>query len=117
MGSSKEEFVKSLDGLGEAEVRSRLVDKRFNEEKSALARSWLSEKERSREDTAEADRLAIATRAADAAERAASAAEEQARAVRNANRRATIALIIAIASAIIANWEKLAAIVKPFSGP
>ena len=56
MGTSwtKEGFIRSLDELGESEVRSKLASKVFNPEKTALVQTWLWERERAREAAAEA---------------------------------------------------------------
>lgn len=108
------QFIADLEKSGETQVRSDLEHGRISEPFHDIVRPWLASKERLRESAAErasaaAERAATAAerassaseRSSMAAERAAAANERQARAAESANKRATIAIIIAIASLII----------------
>jgi Flp pilus assembly protein TadB len=108
------QFIADLERRGETQVRSDLEHGRIAEPFHDIVHRWLSERERSREATqslqteaairasAAAERAASASeRSSVASERSAAAAERQAREAERANKRATIAIIIAIASLII----------------
>jgi CHASE3 domain sensor protein len=91
-----------FDELGETEVRERLQTGRITGQKELYAKAWLArfdderraEKERL-VDATQAEQLAAAISAKDAAWEAARAAREQARLAGNANIIATLALITA----------------------
>jgi uncharacterized protein (DUF3084 family) len=104
-----EQFFEQLDALGEDKVRVRVASGAYSttNKKLQLAIEWLRSKDQSRDLELESERTAIAKRAAEAATRAADAAAEQSRLARTANTRATIALAIAVISAIVSNWSDI----------
>jgi hypothetical protein len=89
----EQQYIDALEKSGETQVRYDLEHGRLSEPFHDIVRRWLSERERSRE-AFRSEELALSRRDSAAAER-------QARAAESANTRATIAIIIAIASAII----------------
>ena len=110
-------FIAELEKMGRTEARSRLDHGTISPAFAHITWAWLAEKEREderRRDTFNSEQIEIArvaslaaeaaakeaARASAAAERQAAAAERQATAAERANRRATIALVIAIASMI-----------------
>lgn len=108
---TKKDFWAELEALGEEQVRERLATKRYGNvgDRKALAEEWLRVQEESRKDASQSAQIEIARSAkdaawsaAEAASEAASEAREHSRIARAANTRATIALIIAAASAIAA---------------
>ncbi|MEX0954612.1 MAG: hypothetical protein WDZ83_05300 [Rhizobiaceae bacterium] len=66
---TKESFWAELDKLGEDEVRTRVVTKRFGQaqQKMALAQAWLQERDRSRMDASNSEQIRIARSAKNAA--------------------------------------------------
>jgi hypothetical protein len=111
-----------FEQLGERQVRQYLALRVYGEDNVKLAKAWLEYKESLSSAATQAESLALAkaaqsdaSRAAAAAERAAVATEEasiaakrqaeaadrQARAAESANKRATIAIAISVASIII----------------
>jgi hypothetical protein len=95
------DWIKQLERMGVERTKSELDNGRISPTWFHLTSSWLSQQERLaqvRRDASNAEQIALARRASEAAERAATAAELQATEARRANRRATIALVIAIAS-------------------
>ena len=80
---------------GEEAVRSNLALKRYREDKAALAQTWLALKDQGRKDASQAESLAIAASAKDAAWAAADAARVAAREAKTANKIAKLALLTA----------------------
>jgi hypothetical protein len=115
MGKPRELFIEELEREGVESVRIKLLSAgpipHYNHPYAGWAAEWVGEKDAQRRAANEASQAsqaeiarkaaADASRAADAAEAQAKAATEQALEARRANTRATIALIIATASAII----------------
>jgi CHASE3 domain sensor protein len=114
---------REFDALGEIEIRKRLADHIWSEEKDALARQWLEFRESSNSSQDRRQTLAVAKEANDLARsanasaldanaiarRAADSASESAAAARTNNIIATLALIaaaIAIALSIIGLFLK-----------
>lgn len=105
----KESNRQRFESLGVEQVRLMINAHLFVPETMVEAVTWLAQREaeeRARSESASALLAAAASRSAAAEERAATAAERQARAAEKANTRATIAIIIAVTSAIIGivNW-------------
>ncbi|MER9794576.1 hypothetical protein [Mesorhizobium sp. M0213] len=73
---TKEMFLAELDALGESEVRTRVVTKRYGEvgHKRALAEEWLQELDRNRAFLSNLEQIRIARSAKNAAWAAAIAA-------------------------------------------
>jgi hypothetical protein len=86
-----DKFEQELEQVGAAEVRSRLATKVYLGVKASLALAWLER----RNEASHSEQAAVARDARDAAWAAARAAE-------TANTKAMIAIIVAIASAVIA---------------
>lgn len=90
-------WIVRLEEIGETRVRSELDHGKISSAFIHLTSKWLSERERAAEHRKEAsisEQIELMRRASAAAERQAIAAER-------ANRRATIALVIAIAAMIV----------------
>ena len=101
--SQEHPFVADLEKMGRAEARFRLEHGTISPAVAPIAWAWLAEKEQEdarRRDAFNSEQIEIAKTASLAAETAAKAAERQAIAAERANNRATIALVIAIASVI-----------------
>jgi hypothetical protein len=124
MSFDREAFFRELEGSGVDEVRLKLASKIYGDvnEKGALARVWVLQKELesarasvARNEALQAEQASAASRAAEAASRAADtaalaldtanraadAAETQASSTERATRIATAALIVAIVTAIL----------------
>ena len=113
MGATEEMFA-CFERDGEDAVRKALAIGKYLPNDDAVAKEWLRRKDHARAEAFQAEQVATAKRAADAAESSASAAEKAAAAAREqaeaalthagliegANRRATIALVIAAISLI-----------------
>jgi hypothetical protein len=94
-----------LEELGEVHARILQSSAGFPQTSQRAVIKWLAKKDQEStriREASQAEQLEIARSAKDAAWVAARAAERAARAAEAANRRATIAIIIAAASAIIA---------------
>ena len=97
------EWTARLEGMGVQLVRSELERGKIPPHWVHLTATWLSSKDKEAEAQREAsnsEQMELARRASEAADRAATAAERQAIEARRANKRATIALAIAIVSII-----------------
>jgi thioredoxin-like negative regulator of GroEL len=98
------QYFDELERMGETQVRSDLDHGRVSPAYVYLASQWLSEKERE----AKGQKQASLTEQMEHLRRAADAAERQAAATEQANTRATLALVISIASmavtTIVALW-------------
>lgn len=90
-------YISELERLGETQVRSDYDHGRIPPGFMYLAANWLGERKRASERRREASN----SEQIELMRRAASAAEVQATEARRANTKATIALIIAIASPIV----------------
>jgi hypothetical protein len=118
------QWFAQLEALSVSQVRSDLEGGKISPAFVHATAAWLSAKDKEaeeRRETSNSAQIALARRAAEAAEqaaleahrasaaaeRSATAAERQAAAAENANRRATIAIVIAIASIIIAVFGML----------
>lgn len=91
------QWIAELERMGPTQVRSLLDQDKITPALVFLSSHWLSEKDREgerREAASQSEQIALMRRAA-------SAAELQADEARRANTKATIALIIAIASPIV----------------
>ena len=103
-------FIADLERRGVNQVRSELERGTLSPAAVHPASAWLAEKDKEderRKEASNAEQMELARRASDAAERAAEAAERsavaaerEATAVEKANKRATLALVIAIVSII-----------------
>jgi len=101
----EEKLIAAWEQMGSTRVRASIDHGELPPELVKFAWNWLSAKERISEKHREAVQSAqtkAAARASAAAERAASAVELQARVAESADRRAKLAIAIAVASAIIA---------------
>ena len=97
------EWIVQLERTGVKLVRSELEGGKISPHLVHLTATWLSAKDREAEAQREAsnsEQIELARRASEAAERAATASEVQAIEARRANKRATVALAIAIISII-----------------
>ena len=97
------EHLERLEAMGVSLVRSEFERGQIQPHWVHLTATWLSGKDKEAEERREAsgaEQTELARRASDAADRAAAAGERQAIAAERANTRATIALMIAIISAI-----------------
>jgi hypothetical protein len=97
------EWTAQLEGMGVQLVRSELERGKIPPHWVHLTATWLSSKDKEAEAQREAsnsEQTELARRASEAADRAATAAELQPVEARRANKRATIALAIAIVSII-----------------
>jgi phage terminase Nu1 subunit (DNA packaging protein) len=97
------EWTAQLEGMGVQLARSELERGKIPPHWVHLTATWLSSKDKEAEaqrDASNAEQMEIARRASEAAARAATAAELQAIEARRANKRATIALVIATISII-----------------
>ncbi len=102
MTTDRELYYGDFERDGEEAVRNNLALGRYQNKKGALAREWIARKDQSRNDASQAEQIAIARSAADAA-------WDAARAAKKANNRATIALLMAaisIAVSIIGLFAK-----------
>jgi hypothetical protein len=100
-----ESLYANLDALGESEVRYRLDAQTFGtkgSEKYLLVQKWLFEREQAARAARDAEDLAIAKAASDAARDAADEAQQQTGLAREANTIAKIALAIAAIALIVA---------------
>jgi hypothetical protein len=97
------EWIAQLEGMGVTLVRSELERGKISPHRVHLTATWLSAKDKEAEagrEASKSEQIELARRASEAADRAATAAELQAIEARRANKRATIALVIAIISII-----------------
>src|SRR5450755_4573791 len=90
-----------FEQIGVDDLRKRLVAGLFDEEKRRHGYLWLDEQEHGED-------RAISKRSSDASERSAAAAERSAAAAERANRRATVAILIAIGAALASWWPMIA---------
>lgn len=88
-----QDFYKELEEAGEQAVRDKRAANLFASKKLGQIDEWLKRKDQDRRDLSQSEQIEIARSAKDAA-------WEAARAAKTANTRATIALAIAIVSAI-----------------
>jgi hypothetical protein len=108
---TKDQFWAELDELGEDEVQTRVLTKRYTDgnHKLSLAREWLAKRERDRQEAREAERMAFAkaeaeaaSRAAIAAERSAAAAEQALAISKGADHKSNLGLVISGIAALAA---------------
>ncbi len=113
-------FLSELEGLGEEQVRARLVKGFYSDaQRREVAFAWLQQKESARAAELESRRAAReaavveqSARALTAAERATEEANRIAHAAKKLNTRASIALIIAVTAVIISTLSLVAHLLK-----